>query len=382
MRVALVRKAYVYHGGAERYISTLLRKLVSEGTDVHVFANTWEIDPDIEEKVAFHRVPILPGLSIFQVVSFALLSRWLLSRYKFDLIHSFDKTFYQDIYRAGDGCHKEWLKLRKQVVSSWKRFSMSVNPLHLSLLAIERRLFARGAYKKIIATSKMGKREIMEQYGVLERDIVVIHNGVNHDIFNDNNKAERRCCIRLRHRIPMDHIMILFVGSGFERKGLACLIRALGLLKNHVPCIGGMVLGKGNKRSMKSLARQLGIEERILFLGTRTDVADYYVAADIFAMPTLYEPFGNVYLEAMASGIPVVISSRSGACDLIENGINGLVLDDPLDVEKLSQCILRLTDQEYAARIGEAGKARSYEYSDERNAELTLQLYHEVLTDT
>ena len=379
MKVALVRKAYMHHGGAERYVSALLTRLVEEGVEVHVFANKWEIDPAIAHGVTFHRVPVLHGLSFLEVLSFALFSRLEIRKRRFDLVHSFDKTLYQDIYRAGDGCHREWLRIRNAHISPWKRFTIRINPLHLTLLAIEGSLFKKGRFKKIIATSQMGKREIMRHYHVPEQDIVVIHNGVSHEIFNNEHKEERREKIRRRHRLSEEEILVLFVGSGYERKGLLTLVQALSILRDHQPRVGLMVLGKGRERRIRAAAREFQIEDHLYFLGTTKDVRDYYAASDIFALPTLYEPFGNVYLEAMACEVPVIASPLSGASELIENGVNGLVLQDPRDPESLADAIHRLTDRAYARGIARAGRQRALEFSEERNAELILQVYHEVL---
>lgn len=380
MKVALVRKAYMHHGGAERYVSTLLNRLVEEGTEVHVFANTWEIDPAISDRVTFHKVPVVHGLSFLEVLSFAVFSRLEIRKKQFDLVHSFDKTLHQDVYRAGDGCHREWLRIRREYCSGWKSLSLRLNPLHITLLGIERVLFKEGHFKKIIATSEMGKREIMFHYHVPPKDIVVIHNGVNHEVFNTIQKFERRQRIRERHGISQDDIIVLFVGSGYERKGLLTLIRATALLKDHQPRVRVVVLGKGRSRPVQRLAKTLGLEDRVHFLGTTSDVADYYVASDIFALPTLYEPFGNVYLEAMASEIPVITSPRSGASELIEDGVNGLILKDPCDVDHLAECILRLSDRTYAQRIAKAGRDRSLTFSEEQNADLIMGVYREVLS--
>ena len=381
MRVALVRKSYCHHGGAERYVSSLLRRLVEHGVEVHIFANKWDVDPGMSDSVTLHRVPIIPGLSVLKVLSFAFFSMCMTRWGRFDIIHSFDKTLLQDIYRAGDGCHREWLRLRRQTVSIWKRLSIRCNPLHISLLAIERSLFRRGGYKKIIAASEMGKREIMFHYGVPEPDIEVIQNGVDPEVHGDENREERRRRLREKHGIPQDEKLLLFVGSGFERKGLATVIGAIHHLKQRKSRVRLAILGKGRTGRFRRMARESRIEELVYFLGVKEDVSDYYAASDIFALPSLYEPFGNAYLEAMASGVPVIVSAKSGASELIKDGENGLLLEDPLDALSLSRKIEQLMDPSTAARIGEAGRTRAIDLSWERNVEMTLKVYHDVLSD-
>ncbi|MBW2637908.1 MAG: glycosyltransferase, partial [Deltaproteobacteria bacterium] len=177
MKVALVRQRYTDFGGAERYTSALAEHLIDSGHEVHVFAHEWKGKKDSGKGggIVFHRVPMLKGLSVLEVLSFAVNSRRMLKRERFDIIQSFERTLYQGIYRAGDGCHREWLIQRRKIDPWYKTITQAINPLHLGLLRIERELFREGNYRAIIAISKRGKEEIITHYGVPPEKITVIY---------------------------------------------------------------------------------------------------------------------------------------------------------------------------------------------------------------
>ena len=129
MKLAFVRKAYPPYGGAERYLSQLIGRLCRQGHEVHVFANRW--DEGLKNASGskrdagpfFHRLPTIKIPSFLEALSFASFSRPILRKEPFDPIHSFERTPVQDIYRAGDGCHREWLLQRKEIAPWFKRLS-------------------------------------------------------------------------------------------------------------------------------------------------------------------------------------------------------------------------------------------------------------------
>jgi len=137
MRIAFVKKRFSLHGGAEQYLRTLLGELRKEGHDLHVLANHWTN----ESGFTFHKIEIIPVTSFLSVLSFSKNSAKALMRDRFDCIVSFERTEYQDIYRAGDGCHKAWLEIRSEIEPSYKRLSFSINPLHRYTLSIEKYIF-------------------------------------------------------------------------------------------------------------------------------------------------------------------------------------------------------------------------------------------------
>ena len=372
MKIALIRKYYTDFGGAERYTAALSEHLLKSGHEVHVFANEWKIGKKeaASGQIVFHRVPMLKGLSVLEVLSFALNSRRMLKRERFDIIHRFDRTIYQDVYRAGDGCHREWLIQRRKIDPLYKTIINRINPLHLVLLQIEREIFQKGNYRMIIAISKRGKEEIAKHYEVPREKIKVIYNAIDTSRFDLHDMTKTRAKVRRAIGITEDAPLLIFVGSGFRRKGLPATIRALTRLDARVLL---MVIGRDRAGPYRSLAKKEGVEKQVFFTGPVVDVEKYYCASDLFVFPTVYEPFGNVCLEAMAAGLPVITSRISGASEVLDEGKNGYVIEDPTDCDEIAGKIrMGLELEPRFVRDFNAEKLRQYSWDRYLNQLSTL----------
>jgi UDP-glucose:(heptosyl)LPS alpha-1,3-glucosyltransferase len=357
MKIGVVRQRYVPIGGAERYLDGVIRELVARGHDVHVFANSWQ---GASEGFQFHRVPMARGTSFLKVLTFALNCRRMVEREKFDVLFSLERTLKQDVYRAGDGVHREWLRQRSQFTSGLKNLSIRMNPLHNTLLWLERQTFSPECTGRIIANSHRGKREIVEHYGYPAERIDVIHNGVD--------------CNRFRPpkaKAPSDGVMMLFVGTGFERKGLGFCIRVLALLPTHVHL---QVIGKGSISQYEALARSMGVLERVHFSGQNSDMPAAYQRADLLIHPAIYEPFANVCLEALASGLPVITSAANGASEVIEPGKSGAIVEHPEDTEALAAAIRPFLDPNFRGEAAKRARAVAEAHAFEAHVTETLRI--------
>lgn len=330
MRLIFIKKGYSVHGGAENYARLTIEQLKKKH-EVHIFAHNWAETAGIH----FHRVDANNLSSFMSVLSFNRNVCALLRTVDSDCIISFERTTCQDIYRAGEGCHAEWLDIRKKIEPVWKRSSFRLNPLHLSILKIEKKLFT--STERIIANSNMVKNQIMRHYGIPHERITLIYNGVDLKRFRPENRHIWNIAIRERLAIPKDSVMLLFVGSGFKRKGLGTLMKAVSLARRQDIVL--MVIGGDDISAYKKLADSYGISERVHFQGIQGEIEQFYAAADIFILPTLYDPFSNATLEAMASGLPVITTKNNGASELIENAQEGFVLEDLFDAEELADKI-------------------------------------------
>ena len=360
MKIAFVRKAYTPYGGAERYVAQLVERLRGLGHEVHIFAHRWEVLPPfaggIKGSAIFHRVPMVAAPSFLEALSFAFFSRRLLERENFDIIHSFERTLYQDVYRAGDGCHREWL-LRRRKMEFWgKRFLHPMNPLHRSLLFLEKRLFQSARLKRIIANSARGKEEIQRHYRVPSEKIEVIHNGVDLEVFHPGNIARYRDSGRRELGIGKEDFVILFLGSGFRRKGLYPLLDSFARLKERIPKALVLVAGKDRVAPFQEKARRLGVGKKVSFLGPTRKAGELYALSDLFALPTFYDPFSNACLEAMATGIPVLTTSTNGVSEFITDGENGYLIQDPTQSQEMAEKILSFYHSPKRVAIGK--KAR------------------------
>jgi UDP-glucose:(heptosyl)LPS alpha-1,3-glucosyltransferase len=382
MKIAFVRKNYTPFGGAERYLAQVIFRLLEMGHEVHIFAHTW--DPaagdsgETRGAPVFHRVPMIAAPSFLEALTFAFFSRRLLEEGSFDIIHSFERTLYQDVYRAGDGCHREWLIQRSKADTRIKCLTYPLNPLHRTLLSLERRLFLSPRLKKIIANSGRGKEEIIRHYGVPEGKIEVIYNGVDLEAFHPRNRALHREALRKELRIPAEGFVVFFLGSGFHRKGLAPLITAFSAVRPEIPEAFLIAAGQDRTAPYRRRALNLGLEERVIFPGPTRRAAEFYAASDLFALPTLYEPFSNACLEAMASGLPVLTSRQNGAGELIGDGENGLLADDPLDSSALAEKILLFYRSPDREAWGEGARRAASGLPIGKAAARLLEIYGEL----
>jgi UDP-glucose:(heptosyl)LPS alpha-1,3-glucosyltransferase len=351
------------HGGAERYLDTLLQYLKKSGHEIHIFANRWTQSEDI----IMHKIDVLALGSFLSTITFNQnLKRAIQNAGGMDCVISFERTTCQDIYRAGEGCHIEWLKLRKLIEPGWKQFSFRVNPLHIAILSLEKKLFS--LTKLIIANSQMVKQQIMMNYGLPRQKVCVIYNGVDLQRFSPGDRNKWRGDVRQELSISENARVILFVGSDFERKGLLTLYRALSKLKSD--SLAGdvhlLVIGKGNIDKFKSIADKFGILEKVIFAGTQRKMERFYGAADVFVLPTIYDPFSNATLEAMASGLPAITTVNNGASEIIKNGTDGFILHDLLDYNGLALMIDNALSNSLI--IGENARHKAENYPIEKAA--------------
>jgi UDP-glucose:(heptosyl)LPS alpha-1,3-glucosyltransferase len=320
VKLALVRQKYTPFGGAERFVERALAALRSQGTDVTIVARSWQGQPG----PGFLRCnPFFVGRT-WRDAGFARCVRHLIDEGRFDLVQSHERIAGCHIFRAGDGVHATWLDLRDQARGGSSRLATALSPWHRYTLAAEAAMFRHPNLRAVICNSRMVKADIARRFGVTDDKLHVIYNGVDLEHFQPCLRAAQRQPLRQALAIDDARPVILFVGSGFERKGVPALLRALAQMRRRDALL--LVVGRDSgQRKMMALAERLGVAERVRFLGGQQDVRPYYGAADCFALPTVYDPMPNAALEALACGLPVVTSTTSGAAELIQPGVNGQV---------------------------------------------------------
>jgi UDP-glucose:(heptosyl)LPS alpha-1,3-glucosyltransferase len=354
VKIALVIEKFSPAGGAEKQCAHLARGLIARGHEIHVFAR------QIAHMAGVAPHPVEAG-RLGRHTSFAARSRRLLEQERFDIIHSFTRTSYQDILRLGGGTHVEYLRRTDPVYSTFGRLWRRIRPKERFELTLERESFLPSASRRIVAVSHRVKEEVVRHYGVPAEKIAVIHNGVDANEFKPS--AEARRLIRNQIGLEDGDYALLFVGSGFKRKGLESAIAAV----DRVPSARLIVAGEGRARP----------HPRVLMLGRRTDVSHLYAAADAFIFPTLYDPFPNATLEAMASGIPVIVSRVAGVSEIL--GDDSIVLEDPRNIDEITAAVKRLEDPAVRRPMGEAARRKALAHPLEKGIGENLKLYEEVL---
>ena len=369
-RIALVRSRYDPAGGAERFVQGAVAALKSQGASLTIVTRGW---PD-HDGSAIVLDPFHIG-SLWRDVGFARAVCAELARRRFDLVQSHERISCCDVYRAGDGVHAEWLVQRARVQSPLAALATRLSPHHRYLLDAERALFTSERLRAVICNSAMVMREIQSRFGTPADKLVLIRNAVDSTVFNASLRGEMRSAVRQQLGIPEEACVALHVGSGFERKGVAAFLEALAGADTRP---WGVVVGKDKRAAhYAALAKRLGIAERVRFVGAVSDVRPYLAAADSFMLATLYDPFPNAALEAMACGLAIVTTTHCGAAELVVEGENGFVRD-ALDVLGLAAALARL-DPATAARMGARAREAVAAFTTEAMAAQYLALYRRLL---
>lgn len=369
-RVALVRSRFDAFGGAERFVQSAVAALSAQGASLTLVTRRW---PGNDGSAVIVN-PFHLG-SLWRDRGFARAACEALAKRPFDLVQSHERIACCDVYRAGDGVHAAWLEQRARIQSPLARWITSRSPHHQYLLAAERELFASARLKAVICNSEMVRGEIRARFGTADDRLVLIRNAVDGAKFHPGLRGEFRDALRQQLRIPAHAAVFAYVGSGFERKGVASFLRALA--RRREP--GWAIIAGKDKRApdYARLGVKLGIAGRLLFMGAMSDVRPVLAAADAFVLPTLYDPFPNAALEAMACGLPLVTSTTCGAAEIVREGENGFVRD-ALDVEGLAACLDRL-DPAAAGRMGEAARDTVAPLTPEAMGRDYLALYERLL---
>lgn len=335
LRIAILNRAFsTTGGGAERYSISLVEQLAARH-EIHVFAQ--EIDHSWPG-VHYHRVssPLTKPRWINQLWFAAC--TWRLTRRGFDVVHSHENTWHGNVQTVHVLPVKYNLFTRR---SGWRllvnRIKVATSPRLLVYLGLERLRFAVGGNKKIVVTSDSLRAVVETTYPACRQVMSVITPGIT--LALQPASRLRQDAARRLLGLPVQGRCILFVANDFRKKGLDALLKALAL------CPADFLLAVvGNKSQQAAYAEQvkkLDLGERVFFIGALKDITPAYTAADCLAHPTLEDTFAMVVLEAMAHGLPVVVSGANycGISGLLAHGVNAWIVDDPADAAGLQAAL-------------------------------------------
>lgn len=374
VRIAVIVPKYGLVGGGERFAAELTERLArAGGYEFHVFANRWNSSAP---GIVFHKVPAVRFPRSLRPLAFAWLAGRMISRDRFDIVHAHERVFRADVFSMHAVPHAGWVRdVRKKRPSFFDRATMG----------IERRMMANSPLSFFLPVSTLAGEALLREYDVDPGRIRVVHPGVDIERFSGPDRAGCRAEVRGRHGIAASDLLVLFVGMNFEVKGLAAVIAAVAKARGARPdaAIRLLVVGKGDARKYGDLARSLGIGDAVAFAGPQpAGVERYYRAADLFAMPSLFDTFGMAVLEAMAAGLPVIVSANVGAKDLVVEGTNGFVVPAAGDAEPAARAIIAMADGDARARLGAEARRTAFGHTWDRTAEAVARVYEEILDRT
>jgi len=369
-RVAVVVPKYGLVGGGERFAAELTERLARRGRYAfHVFANRWESS---SPEISFHKVPMLRFPRSLRPLCFAWAAGRMIARGRFDVVHAHERVFRADLFSMHAVPHAGWVRdVRRKRLTLFDRATVS----------LERRMMANAARSFFLPVSNLAAEALRREYPVDPARIRIVPPGVDADRFASPDRAACRAEVRSRHGIGESDLLVLFVGMNFEVKGLDAVIASVAKARRARPDAGVhlLVVGKGNVGKYKALARSHGINDAVVFTGPIAGgVERYYRAADVFTMLSKFDTFGMAVLEAMAAGLPAVISSNVGAKDVVRDCVNGFVLPEPRGDDAVAGAIAAMADPAARYRFGAEAQRTASRYTWDRTADEVARVYDAV----
>ena len=375
MRVLHVIRATAI-AGAESHLLTLLGELATCGFDVHLALLTRRDSPLPE----FHEMMKARDISVHPFTMYGHISPYLLfwlqsltKRLQPQIVHT--HLIHADLYGAVAA------KFSGAPVLISSRHNDNAFRRRQPWRAINRQLWRMADAG--IAISQAVADFVVEVEGAPRDKLRVIHYGLNHRAASN---ADRRCRRKeLRSELGLDETqpVIAMACRLVEQKGISDALQAFAGTRAEFPEARLVIAGDGPLRaSLENEAMLAGLQGSVRFLGWRDDVSDLLAASDLFFMPSLWEGFGLVLLEAMAQGLPVVASQVSAIPEVVDEGETGL-LAAARDVPAFRVALLRLLrDRSLARRMGNQGRRRlEQHFSGERMVRETIALYHKMLRE-
>jgi len=371
--------------GTERRVAEWTSRLASD-FDVHIYSQRVE-DVDLA-KVIWHRIPKLPGPHLLNFIWWLLanhLWRWWDRRVR-GIAHDL-------VFTPGTNCldadaisihivFAEFVRqvaaeisLRRSPLASWPRL-IHRRLYYRLVIFLERRLYRRPRAQLILIARKTAE-DLRRIYDVTE-PLPVVYMGIDHATFNPEMRTARREEARSQLAVGDAQIVLLLVGNDWRKKGLFTILAALEQLKDSPLLL--LVAGDDEVIPYQKRIHDAGLAPRVRFLPSRGDVAFYYAAADIYVGPSLEDTFAQPPAEAMACGLPVITTVTNGTAEIITDGQDGLLLENPGDAETLARNIKLLCESaDLRSRLGARAAETARKYTWDHNAEQLREIFGELL---
>ncbi len=375
MRIGIANIDHGRRGGIERISAEAALAAARAGHTVEYYC--FRHGQADHEDIRFHRLSDWARPNSLRIARFARIGGRAIGKSDVDVTHSYGGVIGCDVITA-QSCHLAGMEVGRANREAIRE-QLNLGIADRVRLHLERENFGGRQYRRIIACSQRVKRELGQYYGVPEGDVTVIPNGVDLGSFQPEKCRALRKETRERLGILENEFLLLFAGNEFARKGLQTVLEALkGIAGSGIRLL---VVGGGRARPYRQLATDLRISGQVTFAGRVDDMVPYYGAADLFVFPTRYEPFGMVITEAMASGLPVLVSVAAGAAeDLIRDGQDGLLIQDPRDsAEVASKIRMVIENWQLRTTLASFGRLRVLQLGWDQYGDQLLDVYEEVL---
>lgn len=367
MRLAIIRRTYSDFGGAEIFINRLINQLHLD--DVSVISNKW---PTSNGQTNFIRADHSGFSRKSRLLRFNQSVKDIIKSTHFDIVQSHERMCGIDIFRAGDGVHASWLEKLSGECGYAKKFWLNHDPYHQEVLRLEK-LMAQDSRIKFVANSVMTRNDLINYLNVPINRIVTIKNGFDNSGIKPlppEEKWKAKINLGINPNLPF----ILFVGSGFQRKGAFLLTKVAEILPN----IQVGIVGKD--KALDQLRKKIHakkLQNRVFIYGPQKETAAYFDAADIFCLPSLYDSFSNAVLEALAHGLPCILTPNVGMHDAVELFYAGTSCDRT--IESIANAIETCSKNQ--SQFAQNALSLSKKYMLENSSQAWENLYQSILNE-
>jgi UDP-glucose:(heptosyl)LPS alpha-1,3-glucosyltransferase len=359
MQIALCHENVLpRRGGAEMYVADFARRLAAAGHDVHLYASQWD-HAALPKQLEYRSIPKSSGGRAARPWQFSETLGKTLRTSRPQISIGFDKVLGTDVYYPLGGLHAasaahNLLKHRAGLPRTLARIAQSLDRAQRSYARIEQQIMSGPDRPLLVANSNLVRQHAVQYHGAVASAIPVIHNAIDPHRFAEHDRPAVRAAMREQWAIDDADVAGAIIAMNYRLKGLKPLLRSLALLPSDSP-FRLLVVGSPKTKPWEKLARRLGVENRVRFVGHCGDVRQVFFASDLLVHPTFYDPCSLVVLEALACGLPVITTRNNGASELLPAEA-GSVVADPHDLPVLADTITQWTAADrrrlgsYAAR--------------------------------
>ncbi|QIZ78353.1 glycosyltransferase family 4 protein [Ferrimonas lipolytica] len=360
MKIAISHIRHADTGGTEQFLNQIAHQLAVEGHHVSILCRTHAnaSHPNIKF-VAFNNWALGRGHRLWR---FAKDVERHIGQHSYDVVLGLGRTWSQDIIRVGGGLYREQIG-QGQGKSRWW-------PKDIIARLIEKRSFTPSNYQLVLANSEQTRHSLANEYQIPTDKMVTIHNAVDISRFSDSIRSDAGLALRQQCGFSESNNVFLFLGSGYQRKGLDRLLPAFAEIAKTDSNARLIVVGfESSQASYQRLAETLNIDQQVTFLGGRKDVEVCYNAADCYVMPTRFDAFGYSAIEALACGLPVIITDSAGAAEVMPKALTTIVSNN----EDTIQAELVTAMQQHS------GKAKQVQFRQQAIAAAANNSIHVVM---
>lgn len=334
MKLAFCLFNYFPYGGLQRDFLRIARACHSRGHEIHVFTMQWEGEHEPDFKL--HLIPVNRWQNHTRSRVFAAKVKSYLAKTHYDLVIGFNKMPHLDMYYAADVCYQS--RVHEQ-----RGYFYRCLPRYRQWMALEKAVFAYGKATEIMLISAKQQTDYVRYYQTEIERFHLLPPGIAKDRIAPANANEIRLALRQAFHLADEHFLLLMVGSGFKTKGVDRAIKALSTLPAAIKNRSHLfVIGQDHPAPFIDLAKQYQVDDRIHFLGGRSDVPAFLLAADILLHPAYHENTGTVLLEAIVAGLPVLTVDACGYAHYVNDARAGMVLSSPFQQEALNDALEKM----------------------------------------